>query len=58
MLNNVYSMTDICNIFLPPITPNKKMANNGEIHIVTNSGKATMVLVVPNRDEVYRVSKV
>ncbi|KAI8370897.1 hypothetical protein EDC96DRAFT_502763 [Choanephora cucurbitarum] len=54
VLNNVYSMTDICNIFLPPITPNKKTTNSGEIHIVTNSGKETMVLVVPNRDEVYR----
>ncbi|RCI06233.1 Ras GTPase activating protein ira2, partial [Rhizopus stolonifer] len=54
VLNNVYGMTDIANIFLPPVPPNKKASNEGEIHIITDSGRATLVLVVPNREEVYK----
>lgn len=49
-------MTDILDIYLPPLPPNKKTNNEGEIHITTEHGKSTMVLVVPNREEVYKVS--
>ncbi|KAI8357236.1 hypothetical protein BD560DRAFT_197971 [Blakeslea trispora] len=54
VLNNVYSMTDIYNVFLPPMPPNKKASDNGEIHVITDSGRSTIALVVPNRDEVYK----
>lgn len=49
-------MTDITDVFLPAIPPTKKVSTEGEIHIIHDAGKSTMVLVVPNREEVYKVS--
>lgn len=54
-LNNVYSMDDLVNISLPPIQPNKKGSNEGEIHITVDRGKSTLMFIVPNREEVYKV---
>ncbi|KAI8877183.1 hypothetical protein K501DRAFT_278706 [Backusella circina FSU 941] len=54
VLNSVYKMTDITDIFLPAIPPNKKASNEGEIHILHEGGKSTLVLVVSNREEVYK----
>jgi neurofibromin 1 len=48
-------MTDINDVFLPAIPPSKKVSNEGEIHITHDGGKSTMVLVVPNREDVYKV---
>ncbi|KAG1473581.1 hypothetical protein G6F56_000876 [Rhizopus delemar] len=53
VLNNVYSMTDLIDIYLPPI-PTDKKAEEGEIHVTVNGGKSTMSLIVPNREQVYR----
>jgi hypothetical protein len=50
-------MTDIVDVFLPAVPPTQKASSEGEIHITHDSGKATMVLVVPNREEVYKVNK-
>ncbi|KAL7314719.1 hypothetical protein PS15m_006255 [Mucor circinelloides] len=54
ILNNVFGMTDITDVFLPAIPPTKKVSTEGEIHIIHDAGKSTMVLVVPNREEVYK----
>ncbi|KAI8994897.1 hypothetical protein BDB01DRAFT_714840 [Pilobolus umbonatus] len=54
VFNDVFSMDDLTEIFLPSSPPNKKQASDGEIHIVHAAGKSTMVLVVPNREEVYK----
>lgn len=54
-LNNVYSMDDLVNIYLPPIQPNKKGSNEGEIHITVDRGKSVLMFIVPNREEVYKV---
>ncbi|GAN04298.1 conserved hypothetical protein [Mucor ambiguus] len=54
ILNNVFGMTDITDVFLPAIPPSKKVSSEGEIHITHDAGKSTMVLVVPNREEVYK----
>lgn len=43
-------------IFLPSIPANKRASGEGEIHITHDGGAATMILSVPNRDAVYRVS--
>lgn len=48
-------MTDLIDIYLPPI-PTDKKAEEGEIHVTVNGGKSTMSLIVPNREQVYRVS--
>lgn len=56
-MNNVFGMTDITDVFLPAIPPSKKVSNEGEIHITHDTGKSNMVLVVPNREEVYKVTK-
>jgi hypothetical protein len=50
-------MTDIVDIFLPPAPPTQRSTSEGEIHIAHDSGKATMVLIVPNREEVYKVNR-
>lgn len=50
-------MRDITDIFLPALPPSKKASNDGEIHILYEGGKSTLVLVVPNREEVYKVNK-
>lgn len=57
ILNNVYSMNDLSSISLPSILTGKKGSNEGEIQVTVNNGKSTMVLVVPNREEVYNVSE-
>lgn len=49
-------MTDIADVFLPAIPPSKKVSTEGEIHVTYDAGKSTMVLVVPNREEVYKVN--
>ncbi|KAI8981655.1 hypothetical protein BDF20DRAFT_955314 [Mycotypha africana] len=54
ILNNVFSMTDIVDIFMPTIPSSKRTSDEGELHIVHDSGKATMVLIVPNCEEIYR----
>ncbi|CEP17257.1 hypothetical protein, partial, partial [Parasitella parasitica] len=54
ILNNVFGMTDITDVYLPAIPPTKKATAEGEIHISYDAGKTTMILVTPNRDEVYK----
>ncbi|KAI9476341.1 MAG: hypothetical protein EXX96DRAFT_507481 [Benjaminiella poitrasii] len=54
ILNNVFGMTDLVDVFLPPMSTAKKPTAEGEIHIVYNTGKSVMIIVVPNREEVYR----
>lgn len=56
ILNNVYNLNDLVDVFLPTIPANKKASGDGEMHITLDSGKETMVLSVPNRDAVYKVS--
>lgn len=48
-------MNDLVDIFLPAQPPNKKDLQEGEIHVTHDNGKGTMVLTVPNREEVYKV---
>lgn len=57
ILNNVFGMIDIVDVYLPPVPPTQKTSSEGEIHITHDSGKATMVIVVPNREEVYKVNE-
>ncbi|KAG0745150.1 hypothetical protein G6F62_003419 [Rhizopus arrhizus] len=54
ILNNIYSMNDLVDIYLPPATPNKKANDEGKIHITVHRGKSTMSLIVPNHEEVYK----
>ncbi|GAA5815422.1 hypothetical protein MFLAVUS_008930 [Mucor flavus] len=54
ILNNVYNLNDLVDVFLPTIPANKKASGDGEMHITHDSGKETMVLSVPNRDAVYK----
>lgn len=49
-------MNDLVDIYLPPATPNKKANDEGKIHITVHRGKSTMSLIVPNHEEVYKVS--
>lgn len=48
-------MTDITEVFLPSMPPSKKATNEGEIHIVHDTGKSVMTLLVPHPEEVYKV---
>jgi neurofibromin 1 len=48
-------MTDLVDIFLPASPPSKKSPTEGEIHISYDSGKSTLILLVPNREEVHKV---
>ncbi|KAI9265605.1 hypothetical protein BY458DRAFT_438052 [Sporodiniella umbellata] len=54
VLNNVYSMTDLTEIYLPPISKEKKPDEEGEIHITLNGGKANMNIIISNREKVYK----
>jgi hypothetical protein len=48
-------MSDLVDIFLPAQPANKNASTEGEIHITHDNGRGTMVLSVPNREEVYKV---
>ncbi|KAG2213997.1 hypothetical protein INT47_001268 [Mucor saturninus] len=54
ILNNVYNLNDLIDIFLPSVPANKRASGEGEIHITHDGGAATMILSVPNRDAVYK----
>ena len=56
ILNNVYNLNDLVDIALPAQPANHKDSDEGEIHITHDRGKMAMVLCVPNREEVYKVS--
>lgn len=55
MLNNVYNLSDLVDVALPTQPASHKGSDEGEIHITHDHGRVTMVLCVPNREEVYKV---